>query len=136
MSAQSTPSTESSLPPNRHRPRGKTKIARKVDWLLITIKEPIGVLGAHLLGSWWGQILSAVQDAIAIGCLLRIPSLVLSVVAGEDSFSSLTSCSTNFALSDPNIVACAAIVASDYCFWILFLGRTIARAIDQARSKE
>lgn len=140
MSAQS-PSAPEPLPPKAHGPGGKTRLAKKVDRLMTSVLEPIDVVGKHLLGEWWRQIVAATQDAIAISVLLLIPSWIFETL--DHDFSTLGDCwdflySANIiswstlANFDPKAIACTAVIAADCCFWLLFFGRTIARFLVEA----
>lgn len=129
-SSSSNPSTGSA----QFKPKGKTKFARRIDRFLFRVTDSIDVVGSRFLGEWWWrQILLAIQDAVAIGCLLWIPSFFFRLFSYGKDFSDLNSC-WNIGASDPSFLACLGLVVGEYCFWILFLSRTVARFFEQVRS--
>lgn len=130
----SSPAPSSSQPSVRLKAKGRTRLARRIDRFLLRITEPIDVVGSYLLGDWWRPIILAIQDAIAIGCLLWIPNTLFKLASLGKDFSELQSC-WQISVSDPSFVACIGVVSGEYCFWMLFAGRTIARFINQVRHK-
>ena len=130
----SSPAPSSSQSSVRFKAKGKTRLARRVDRFLLRIIEPIDVVGSRLLGEWWRHLMLATQDAISIGCLLWIPNTLFELTSGGKDFSGLHSC-WQISISEPSFMACIGVVSGEYCFWIFFMGRTIARFINQVRHK-
>ena len=91
------------------------------------VLEPIDLFGQRLLGDLWKTFYLTVQDAIALGLLLQIPSFIGKIIIGKD-FSSFDVCLQENALG-PSRYACFIIVTSDFLLWILLAGRIIARFI-------
>lgn len=77
------------------------------------------------MGELWRTIYLSVQDAIALGVLLQLPSLVGKIIIGKD-FSSFDVCLQENALGVSRY-ACFIIVTSDFCLWIILAGRIIGR---------
>ena len=89
------------------------------------ILEPIDLVGQRLLGDLWKTFYLTVQDAIALGLLLQIPSFIGKIIIGKD-FSSFDVCLKENALG-PSFYACFIIVGADVLLWISLAGRIIAR---------
>lgn len=89
--------------------------------------------GGYILGPWWRPITLAIQDAIGIGFMFWVPARVLTFVSLGEEFSGLAYCWREIDKSEPSFVACLAIVSADYCFWLLYLARTIVRFGRQLR---
>lgn len=126
MTQQKSPSTPSS----NH--RFALFISEFIDRVVFFAKA-IDELGKFLLGSWWRQVISSVQDAIGIGFLLWLPARIIEVISGK-SFSTIENCFQD--TSGPSSIACIATIASDYSCWIIYFGRVISRFIRQVLNKE
>ena len=105
----------------------KSLWGKRIERLLDNILEPIDLVGQRLLGDLWKTFYLTVQDAIALGLLLQIPSFIGKIIIGKD-FSSFDVCLQENALG-PSRYACFIIVTSDFLLWILLAGRIIARFI-------
>ena len=108
------------------RRRIRTRLAKRVHKFFLRVTEPIDVVGEFLLGDWWRLIALQVQDAVAIGFLLWVPNHVFAFVSLGMNFSDLNSCLA-IELSSPTFLACISVLAGEYCFWLLYGGRTLAR---------
>jgi hypothetical protein len=105
----------------------KTQGGQWVEKTIDSILEPIDLIGQRLLGDLWKILYLSIQDAIALGLLLQIPSLIGKIIIGKD-FSSFDVCLQENALG-PSRYACFIIVTSDFLLWIILAGRLIARFI-------
>ena len=56
-----------------------TKTGKRTERLLLNIWEPLDLLGQGLMGSLWKSVYLSIQDATALGVLLKRPSRVSSV---------------------------------------------------------
>ena len=112
--------------------RRKTKFAKKVDFFLRQIIDPIDVIGSTIFGEWWKPFVLMIQDAIAIGCITWIPDKIFELISSGRKFSTLDNC-MEIAKTDPLFLACHGVVFSAYCFWLIFLGRTFGRVIYQIK---
>lgn len=112
-------------PPNSKLPEPKTRTGKRTQQLLLNIWEPLDVLGHGLMGDLWRTVYLSIQDAIALGVLLQLPSLVGRVIIGKD-FSSFDVCLQENALGVSRY-ACFIIVTSDFCLWIILAGRILGR---------
>ena len=105
----------------------KSGWGKRIERFLDNILEPIDLVGQRLLGDLWKTFYLTVQDAIALGLLLQIPSFIGKIIIGKD-FSSFDICLQENALG-PSRYACFIIVTSDFLLWIILAGRIIARFI-------
>ena len=105
----------------------KSRWGKRIERLLDNILEPIDLVGQRLLGDLWQTFYLTVQDAIALGLLLQIPSFIGKIIIGKD-FSSFDVCLQENALG-PSRYACFIVVTSDFLLWIILAGRIIARFI-------
>lgn len=130
MSATTPPPSPSSRPGRTSKRR--TKFAKKVNYFLWQITDPIDVLGRFCFREWWKPFVSMVRDAIAIGCIAWVPDKVFELTSSGRKFSTLDNC-MEIAKTDPLFLACHGVVFSAYCFWAIFLGRTIGRVTYQIK---
>lgn len=105
----------------------KSGWGKRIERFLDNILEPIDLVGQRLLGDLWKTFYLTIQDAIALGLLLQIPSFIGKIIIGKD-FSSFDICLQENALG-PSRYACFIIVTSDFLLWIILAGRIIARFI-------
>jgi hypothetical protein len=85
----------------------------------------LDVLGQGLMGDLWRTVYLSVQDAIALGTLLQLPSLVGRIIIGKD-FASFDVCLQENPLGVSRY-ACFIVVISDFCLWIVLAGRVLGR---------
>ena len=102
-----------------------TKAGKRTERLLLNIWEPLDLLGQGLMGSLWRTVYLSIQDATALGVLLKLPSLVGHIIIGKD-FSSFDVCLQENALGVARY-ACFIIITADFCLWIILAGRIIGR---------
>ena len=105
----------------------KSGWGKRIERLLDNILEPIDLVGQRLLGDLWKTFYLTIQDAIALGLLLQIPSFIGKIIIGKD-FSGFDVCLQENALG-PSRYACFIIVTSDFLLWIILAGRIIARFV-------
>jgi hypothetical protein len=105
----------------------KSRWGKRIERFLDNILEPIDLVGQRLLGDLWKTFYLTIQDAIALGFLLQIPSFIGKIIIGKD-FSSFDICLQENVLG-PSRYACFIIVTSDFLLWIILAGRIIARFI-------
>lgn len=97
-------------------------LARILDsWLSI-----LHVVGKSIFGPLWLTLFESIQDAIALGLLVRIPSLLSQWVLGRE-FSGLDVCWSNNTAWSVARYACIAVVLSDYTLWAVLIPRIIFR---------
>ena len=101
----------------------KSLWGKRIEKLLDNILEPIDLVGQRLLGDLWKTLYFSIQDAIALGLLLQIPSFIGKIIIGKD-FSSFDICLEENALGTSRY-ACFIIVTSDFLLWIILAGRII-----------
>lgn len=106
-------------------PRPRTRWGRRTEVFLMNVWEPLDLLGRGLMGDLWRTTYLSIQDAIALGILLKVPSLIGWLITRE-SFSSFDMCLKESALGATRY-ACFIIVVSDFCLWIVLAGRIIGR---------
>jgi hypothetical protein len=102
-----------------------TETGKRTERLLLNIWEPLDLLGQGLMGSLWRTVYLSIQGAIALGVLLKLPSLVGHIIIGKD-FSSFDVCLLENALGVARY-ACFIIITADFCLWIILAGRIIGR---------
>jgi hypothetical protein len=117
--------TQIKRPPNSQPAPPQTLWGKRTERFLLQIGEPINLVGHSLMGSYWKTLHSSVQDAIALGLILKIPGAIGEWVMAK-SFTGFDVCLQQNILSVDRY-ACFIIVASDFCLWIVIAGRTIAR---------
>jgi len=78
-----------------------------------------------LMGQLGRTVYGSIQDALALGILLKLPSLIGEIIIGKD-FSSFDICLKESPFG-ASLFACSIIVASDFLLWIVLAGRIIAR---------
>lgn len=105
----------------------KSRWGKRIERFLDNILEPIDLVGQRLLGDLWKTFYLTVQDAIALGLLLQIPSFIGKIIIGKD-FSSFDVCLQENALG-PSCLACFIIVTSGFLLWIMLVPRIFARFI-------
>jgi hypothetical protein len=121
-------SQSSPQPPNNTDPallELKTTTGKRTQQFLMSVWEPIDVLGHGLMGDLWRTVYLSVQDAIALSVLLQLPSLIGRVIIGKD-FASFDVCLQENSLGVSRY-ACFIIITSDFCLWIILAGRIIGR---------
>ncbi|NER00380.1 MAG: hypothetical protein F6K30_27400 [Cyanothece sp. SIO2G6] len=93
--------------------------------MLLNVWEPLDVLGQGLMGDLWRSVYLAIQDAIALSILLKLPTLIGRIIIGKN-FSSFDVCLEENPLGRSRY-ACFIIIASDFCLWIILAGPIIGR---------
>jgi hypothetical protein len=116
-------------PPNS---KLKTRSGQQTEKLLNNILEPLDRIGQRLIGELWRTLYLSVQDAIALSCLLQIPSSIGRWIIGKE-FSSFDVCLQENPLGS-SCYACFIIVASDFLLWIILASRIIGRFWEDIRS--
>ena len=101
------------------------KTSVKVEEVLQSIIGPVDVIGKAVFGDLWKTFYLSIQDAIALGLLLQVPSLIGNIIIGKD-FSSFDLCMQENALG-VNRYACFIIVTSNFCLWSVLAARLIVR---------
>ncbi|WP_019498385.1 hypothetical protein [Pseudanabaena sp. PCC 6802] len=102
-------------PPNLPTPakgQQQTKLGRLTETLLQNIWEPLDLVGKGLMGDLWRTVYLSVQDAIALGVLVKVPNLVGQFFIGK-SFTSFDICLKENPLGSV-FYACFIIVAADF----------------------
>jgi hypothetical protein len=120
----STPSPSSPTPvvPS---PPVSTKLGTFTQKLVMNVLEVVDQVLYGLMGQLGRTVFGSIQDAIAIGILLKLPGLIGEKIIGKD-FSSWDIClKENFLGS--SFYACFIIVTSDFMLWIVLGGRIIGR---------
>ncbi len=65
-------------------PQQQTASGRRTEKILISVWEPLDLLGSTLIGELWRTVYLSIQDAIALSVLLRIPGLIGHWIIGKD----------------------------------------------------
>ncbi|MCC3475547.1 MULTISPECIES: hypothetical protein [unclassified Microcoleus] len=119
-----TPS-QSSPTPVVPSPPVSTKLGTFTQKLVMNVLEVVDQVLYGLMGQLGRTVFGSIQDAIAIGILLKLPGLIGEKIIGKD-FSSWDIClKENFLGS--SFYACFIIVTSDFMLWIVLGGRIIGR---------
>ncbi|WP_293341323.1 hypothetical protein [Microcoleus sp. CAWBG58] len=119
-----TPS-QSSPTPVEPSPPVSTKLGTFTQKLVMNVLEVVDQVLYGLMGQLGRTVFGSIQDAIAIGILLKLPGLIGEKIIGKD-FSSWDIClKENFLGS--SFYACFIIVTSDFMLWIVLGGRIIGR---------
>lgn len=90
-------------------------------WLAV-----IHVVGERVLGPLWMTLFESVQDAVTLGLLFKIPSLLSKIVLNQE-FSGLDECLTDSNVWSISRYACGAVVLSDYTLWAALIPRILFR---------
>jgi len=91
----------------------------------MNVLEVVDQVFYALMGQLGRTVYGSIQDAIAIGILLKLPGLIGQIIIGKD-FSSFDICLQESPFGASRY-ACFIIVASDFLLWIVIAGRIIAR---------
>lgn len=102
-----------------------TKLGTFTQKLVMNVLEFVDQVLYGLMGPLGRTVFGSIQDAIAIGILLKLPSLIGEIIIGKD-FSSFDICLKESWLG-ASCYACLIIVASDFLLWIVLAGRIIGR---------
>lgn len=106
---------------------GNRKPDEHIAALLDSCLSIIHVIGNRLLGPLWMTFFDSVQDAIALGFLVQIPSFLSKVVLGGKEFTGLDMCWADNSLWSVSNYACTAVVLSDYTLWAVLISRILFR---------
>lgn len=103
------------------------KPGHKTELFLKSIWGPVNAIGRAFMGDLWPTFYESIQDAIALGLLLQIPSFIGSLIIGKE-YSGFDACFQE-SLWGVNRYACFVIVLSDFLLWIVLAGRVAGRFI-------
>jgi hypothetical protein len=106
-------------------PEVETPLGKKAKALLLSIWEPVNLVGHSLTGDLWKTIYSTLQDTIALALALRLPGLIGKWIIGKD-FSAFDVCWGENPLGVSRY-ACYLIVTADFALWIVLGGRIVGR---------
>lgn len=106
---------------------GNRKPDERLAALLDNYLSIIHVIGNRLLGPLWITFFESVQDAVALGCLVQIPSFLSKIILGGKEFTGLNMCWANGSLWSVSNYACTAVVLSDYTLWAVLIFRILFR---------
>jgi hypothetical protein len=121
-----TPTASLSSPtPVEQSPPVTTKLGTFTQKVVMNVLEFVDQVLFALMGKLGRTVYGSIQDAIALGILLKLPSLIGEIIIGKD-FSSFDICLKESAFGASRY-ACFIIVASDFLLWIVLTGRIIAR---------
>lgn len=112
---------------------GKRKPDDYIATFLDTCLSIIHVIGNRLLGPLWTTFFESVQDALALGCLVKIPSFLSTIVLGGKEFTGLDMCWADGNLWSVSNYACTAVVLSDYTLWAVLIFRILFRCCRDLR---
>jgi hypothetical protein len=130
MSQQSpTPSEK----PSSKSPQPLTKAGKRTQTILRGFWESLDQIGRGLMGDLWRTVYLSIQDAIALGVLLQVPSWLGRIIIGKD-FSSFDLCQLESPLGVTRY-ACYIIITSDFLLWILLASRILGRFIAEGREQ-
>ncbi|MCC3415477.1 MAG: hypothetical protein JGK24_28955 [Microcoleus sp. PH2017_29_MFU_D_A] len=119
-----TPS-QSSPTPVVPSPPVSTKLGTFTQKLVMNVLEVVDQVLYGLMGQLGRTVFGSIQDAIAIGILLKLPGLIGEIIIGKD-FSGFDICLKESPWGVSRY-ACFIIVASDFLLWIVLAGRIIGR---------
>jgi hypothetical protein len=115
------------LSPPTPPPRGTASFSDKTEKVLTAFLEPLDVIGNKIMGDLWRTVYLSIQDAIALACLIQIPSWIGKLIIGKE-YNSFRVCLLEDDLG-PNRYACFVIVAADFALWAVLGTRVITRCI-------
>ncbi len=117
--------SQSSPTPVEQSPPVSTRSGTFLQKVVMNVLEIVDQVFYALMGKLGRTVYASIQDAFALGILLKLPGLIGQIIIGKD-FSSFDICM----LESPwgaSRYACFIIVASDFLLWIVLAGRIIAR---------
>ncbi|MEZ2238388.1 hypothetical protein [Microcoleus sp.] len=106
-------------------PPVSTKLGTFTQKLVMNVLEVVDQVLYGLMGPLGRTVFGSIQDAIAIGIILKLPGLIGEIIIGKD-FSGFDIClqESSWGVSR---YACFIIVASDFLLWIVLAGRIIGK---------
>ncbi|MEN8443652.1 MAG: hypothetical protein ABG776_01430 [Cyanobacteria bacterium J06555_13] len=107
--------------PNRALAGQRTELFLKSIW------GPLNAIGRAFMGDLWPTFYESIQDAIALGFLLQIPSFIGALIIGKE-YDGFEACLQE-SIFGVNRYACFVIVISDFLLWIVLAGRIAGRFI-------
>jgi hypothetical protein len=119
-----TPPSSSSIPIEPS-PLVTTRSGTFTKKVVMNVLELVDQVFYGLMGKLGRTVYGSIQDAIAIGIILKLPGLIGEIIIGKD-FSGFNICLQESAWGI-SFYACFIIVASDFLLWIVLAGRIIAR---------
>jgi hypothetical protein len=114
-------------------PQPLTKVGKRTQIVLRGFWESLDQIGQGLMGDLWRTVYLSIQDAIALGVLLQVPSWLGKIIIGKD-FSSFDLCQLESPLGVTRY-ACYIIITSDFLLWILLASRILGRFIAEGREQ-
>lgn len=93
--------------------------------VVMNVLELVDQVFYALMGKLGRTVYGSIQDAIAIGIILKLPGLIGEIIIGKD-FSGFDICLQESPWGVSRY-ACFIIVASDFLLWIVLAGRIIGR---------
>lgn len=112
-------------------PKPSTESGKRTQAFLTGFWESLDQVGRALMGELWRTVYLSVQDAIALGILLQVPSWLGRIIIGKD-FASYDLCLLESPLGVTRY-ACYIIITSDFLLWILLACRILGRFIADGR---
>jgi hypothetical protein len=91
----------------------------------MNVLESVDQVFYALMGQLGRTVYGSIQDAIAIGIILKFPGLIGEIIIGKD-FSGFNICLQESPWG-VSLYACFIIVASDFLLWLVLAGRIIGR---------
>jgi hypothetical protein len=114
-------------------PKPLTKTGKRTQAFLTGFWEFLDQFGQALMGDLWRTVYLSIQDAIALGVLLQVPSWVGRIIIGKD-FASFDLCQLESPLGVTRY-ACYIIITSDFLLWILLASRILGRFLAEGREQ-
>ena len=105
------------------------RIAKSLD----TGLKVLHTIGERIFGPLWRTLFESVQDAITLGLLVQIPSLLSKFILGQE-FSGMDICWDSHNVYAVARYACFAVVLSDYTLWAVLIPRTLFRFVRDFRT--
>lgn len=102
-----------------------TKLGTFTQKIVMNVLEFVDQVLYALMGPLGRTVFGSIQDAIAIGILLKLPGLIGEKIIGKD-FSSWDICLKENPLG-ASFYACFIIVTSDFLLWIVLGGRILGK---------
>jgi hypothetical protein len=106
-------------------PPVSTTLGTYTQKLVMNVLEFVDQVLYGLMGPLGRTVYGSIQDAIAIGIILKLPGLIGEIIIGKD-FSGFDICLQESPWGVSRY-ACFIIVASDFLLWIVLGGRIIGR---------
>ncbi|MEZ2317846.1 MAG: hypothetical protein ACBR15_02440 [Microcoleus sp.] len=117
--------TPSSPTPVEQSPPVNTRSGKLTQKVVMNVLEFVDQVFYGLMGPLGRTVYGSIQDAIALGILVKLPGLIFQTIS-DKKFDDFTSCSHESPWGS-SFYFCFIIIGSDFLLLIVILGRTFIR---------